>query len=309
MASSGKIKWGAGLPQIFGDGVVDVALVERFIKRSEALGYESLWVTDMHLRPYPVLDPLGLLSYAAALTTRVRLGASVLISPVYNPILLARELASLDQMSRGRLIVGVGLGTAQRLYPRYGISTDGAVGRFVEGLRLMNALWTTSPTTFDGRYWSTDAVHMEPKPLQKPRPPVWFGGGHPNALRRAVRYGDGWMGAGISSTRVFVENARLLRGYAEQANRDPNTFKIAKRIYVGLDRDEQAAKRRTGEWLASVYGGFSIEEGTVVAGGVNECTERIAEVTAEKPDLVLLHPIFDEIEQIEALAEHVIPAL
>jgi probable F420-dependent oxidoreductase len=256
-----------------------------------------------------VLDPLALLGYVAALTTRVRLGTSVLISPVYDPILLARALAALDQISDGRLIVGIGLGTAQRLYPRYGISTAGAVGRFVEGLQLMNALWTSSSTTFEGRYWHADQVVMEPKPVQKPRPPVWFGGGHPNALRRAVRHADGWMGAGISSTRTFVENSRLLRRYLEEADRDPTTFQIAKRIYVGLDSDGARGKRRTKEWLGRVYSGFSIDEGTIVSGDVRECTDRIAEVTAETPDLLLLHPMFDETEQIEALAQEVIPAL
>ena len=217
-----------------------MALVGQFARRSEALGYGSLWVADMHLRPYPVLDPVVLLGYVAALTARVRLGTSVLISPVYNPILLARELASLDQMSEGRLTVGVGLGTAERLYPRYGISTARAVGRFVEGVRLMNALWTTSPTTFEGRYWNTDQVLMEPKPLQQPRPPLWFGGGHPNALRRAVRYADGWMGAGISTTGAFADNVQLLRRYCEESGRDPATFQIAKRIYVGLDATRPA---------------------------------------------------------------------
>ena len=285
-----------------------MALVGQFARRSEALGYGSLWVADMHLRPYPVLDPVVLLGYVAALTARVRLGTSVLISPVYNPILLARELASLDQMSEGRLTVGVGLGTAERLYPRYGISTARAVGRFVEGVRLMNALWTTSPTTFEGRYWNTDQVLMEPKPLQQPRPPLWFGGGHPNALRRAVRYADGWMGAGISTTGAFADNVQLLRRYCEESGRDPATFQTAKRIYVGLDRDEARAKRRAGEWLARVYRGFSLDEGIVVSGGVQECTDRVAEVVGQQPDLVLLHPIFDEIEQIEALAQDVIPA-
>ena len=240
MHTERHILWGAGLPQVFDSGRVDMALVGQFARRSEALGYGSLWVADMHLRPYPVLDPVVLLGYVAALTARVRLGTSVLISPVYNPILLARELASLDQMSEGRLTVGVGLGTAERLYPRYGISTARAVGRFVEGVRLMNALWTTSPTTFEGRYWNTDQVLMEPKPLQQPRPPLWFGGGHPNALRRAVRYADGWMGAGISTTGAFADNVQLLRRYCEESGRDPATFQIAKRIYVGLDATRPA---------------------------------------------------------------------
>lgn len=309
MRTGRHISWGAGLPQVFDSGKVDTALVGEFARRSETLGYDSLWVADMHLRPYSVLDPVVLLAYVAALTSRVRLGTSVLISPVYNPILLARELASLDQMSGGRLIVGVGLGTAERLYPRYGISTARAVGRYLEGLRLINALWTTSPTTFRGRYWNTDQVLMEPKPFQQPRPPLWFGGGHPSALRRAVGHADGWMGAGISNTEAFAGNVQLLRRYCEDSGRDPAAFVIAKRIYVGLDRNEARAKRRAGEWLARVYEGFSLDEGTVVSGGVQECVDRVAEVAGLQPDMLLLHPVFDETDQIEALAEDVIPAI
>lgn len=309
MGTGRNISWGVGVPQVFDSGEVDMAGVGQFARRAEALGYASLWVADMHLRPYPVLDPVVLLGYVAALTARVRLGTSVLISPVYNPILLARELASLDQMSGGRLIVGVGLGTASRLYPRYGVSTAGAVGRFVEGLRLMNALWTTSPTTFKGRYWNADQVLMEPKPLQQPRPPLWFGGVYPSALRRAVRLGDGWMGAGISNSEAFAEQVRVLRGYCEERGRDPATFTIGKRIYVGLDRDEGRAKRRAAAWLARVYEGFTLDDSIVVAGGVQECTDRIAEVAAQQPDMVLLHPVFDEIDQIEALAQDVIPSI
>lgn len=303
-----QIKWGAGLPQVF-DHELDVGEVDQFARTSEALGYTSLWVADMHLRPFPTLDPLTLLSYVAPLTSKISLGTSVLISPLYNPILLARTLTSLDHLSQGRLIVGIGLGTAQRLYPRYGMTTAGSTERFLEGLALIKALWADSPTTFSGRYWHTDELLMEPKPVQKPYPPIWIGGGHTNVLRRAVSHADGWMGAGISSTQSFIRNVRILREHLDRSSRDPASFQIAKRIYVGLDEKGSRAKRRMREWLDRVYSGFTIEDGTVVSGDAQECTDRIAEVTAVAPDMVLLHPVFDETEQLRALSTEVIPKL
>ena len=101
----------------------------------------------------------------------------------------------------------------------------------------------------------------------------------------------------------------MLRRYCEDSGRDPAAFAIAKRIYVRLDRNEARAKRRAGEWLARVYEGFSLDEGVVVSGGVQECVDRVAEVAGLQPDMLLLHPVFDEIDQIEALAQDVIPAI
>ncbi|MSQ25157.1 MAG: LLM class flavin-dependent oxidoreductase [Dehalococcoidia bacterium] len=309
MPAKHSIRWGAGLPQTFPQGAVDMAQVRAFAQRAEALQFDSLWAADMHLRTFPVLDSLSLLSYVAALTQRVRLGTSVLITPVHDPIQLARSLASLDQMSHGRLIVGVGLGTAARLYGRYGISTTGSVARFLEGLDLMKALWTDTDVSHRGRFWSTDRLTLHPRPVQQPHPRIWFGGRHPNVLRRAVKHGDGWMGAGISSTKDFLSHAQLVRQLLAEAGRDPSSFQIAKRIYVCLDRDGRLATQRLRQWFGEVYAGFTIAEGAGVAGTASECVEGIAAVAAGQPDLILLHPICDETEQIEAFARDVIPLL
>ena len=303
------IRWGAGLPQTFPQGTLDMAQVRAFAQRAEALQFDSLWAADMHLRTFPVLDSLSLLSYVAALTKLVRLGTSVLIQPVYDPIQLARSLASLDQMSHGRLIVGVGLGTAARLYGHYGIPAEGSVARFLEGLDMMKALWTDTDVTRRGRFWTTDRLTLYPRPIQRPHPPIWFGGRHPNVLRRAVRHGDGWMGAGISSTRDFLAQAALIRQLLTEAERDPGTFSIAKRVYLCLDHDGRRAKQRLHAWFGEVYGGFTIAEGTGVAGTAAECVEGIAAVASAQPDLILLHPVCNETEQIEAFARDVIPAL
>ena len=145
------------------------------------------------------------LSYVAALTTRLRLGVSVLVLPRHNPIHLAKELAAIDQMSGGRLIVGVGLGAANDL-PQYGISPERRVRRFMEHVEIMKALWTQTPVRYSGELYDLDNVNIEPKLAQQPHPPLWFGANADVAIRRAVRHADGWTGAGSAPAR-YVRRA------------------------------------------------------------------------------------------------------
>ena len=109
--------------------------------------------------------------------------------------------------------------------PAFGVDSSTRVARFTEGIRLLKALWTESQVTFEGRFFQLHAAAQEPKPLQKPHPPVWFGGSHPDALRRAVRYGDGFIGAGSTSSARFADQVGLLRQFLDEAERDPATFR------------------------------------------------------------------------------------
>src|SRR5262249_29376592 len=131
---------------------------------------------------------------------------------------------------------------------------DGLVARFSEGLRLMKALWTEPQVTFQGRFWQLEGAAMEPKPFQKPHPPLWFGGNHPAALQRAVRHGDGFFGAGSSTTAQFVEHVQIVREALAEAGRDAASFRIAKRVYIVLDDDAERAQRRSDDALERLYG-------------------------------------------------------
>lgn len=143
---------------------------------------------------------LGSMPYAAACTERLRLGCAIVISPLHIPLHLAKSISSLDQLSGGRVEIGIGTGGRSRMFSAFGVDPDSLVSRFTEGLRLMQAMWTESRVNFDGRFWQLNDAAMEPKPFQKPHPPIWFGGGHPDALRRAARLADGFIGAGSSTT-------------------------------------------------------------------------------------------------------------
>ena len=309
MAAGTETRWGISIPQHFIDGPVDMGLIQRFVSRAEALQFHSLWVQERAVGDLPVLEPVSLLCYIAALSTKALIGCSVIITPLHNPAQLARLLASLDQMSGGRLIVGVGLGSVERDYPAFGIPAEERVKRLIEGLDIMKALWTQPSVTHDGEFWHLNSFKMAPKPLQKPHPPIWFGAHHPAALKRAVRHGDGWMGAGASSTAEFKESVPLLRTYLEQAKRDPETFPISKRVYIAVDRESARAKQRIQDFFGAVYGNPARGSDVAVYGSPAECVEQLGEVLSMEPQLVLLSPVSDYMEQMELLAQEVIPKL
>ena len=295
------IPFGFAIPQIFPGQAIDLPLIRRVCQRAEALGFESLWTLDQVLGRAPSLEALTLLAHVAALTTRPRLGVSVIVLPERNPVPLAKALASIDVLSGGRLIVGVGLGARGR-EAAFGLPEGERVRRFVEGLDVMRALWREAKPTFAGSLYRLSDVAMEPKPVQRPAPPIWFGGRSDGALRRAVQHGDGWMGAGSSSTDEFRSGAQRIRQFLEEAGRDPATFAISKRVYVAIDGDRQRAERRVADWFGHLYGDPTIGPRTAVYGPAAACSARIDEVVDAGAQHILLNPMFDVEEHLEAFA-------
>lgn len=255
----------------------------------------------------PVLEPIGLLGYAAALTDRVRLGVAVLVLPRHNPVALAKSLAGLDRLSSGRLIVGIGLGEGKELPPTIGIPTDRPVRRVTEGLAVMRALWTEPEASYRGELWQLDHVAMEPKPLQEPSPPIWLGGGHPDALRRAARLADGWVGAGASSGGEFRKHAEGIRGALEREGRDPGSFVVSKRVYVAVDGDSGRARKKLAEFMNALYGDAELAGKVSVYGRPEACAEAFGELVEAGAQHLILNPVYDHLEQTEALAEITAP--
>ena len=304
-----ELRISVGLPQLLhGDGV-DV--VHRYAARAEELGFAGLWSLDAvpgaATARVPLLDGLHLLTTAAAVTRAIRLGIAVIVLPARNPAQLARELATIDQLSGGRLIVGVGLGGNPRVYPAYGLTAERRAARFTEGLRLMKRLWTEPRVTMAGEFYRLENASMEPKPRQQPHPPLWFGGHHPQALRRAVELGDGFIGAGAVSTATFADEVRVLRDLLAEAGRA--SFPIGKRVYLAVDRDRARAAKRLGEWFGAFYGRPELAEQVCVWGDADACVEGLRAVITAGAGFLMLNPVFDEVEQLERLAAEVAPRL
>jgi probable F420-dependent oxidoreductase len=298
------------IPQFVGDGEFDPAAFKAYLARAEELGYHSAWTQEGVLGGSSQLGAIEVMTYAAACTTTLRLGCTVLVTTLHNPVHLAKSLSTLDQLSRGRIDIGVGTGGKGRPFAAFGIGPERYVARFSEGLALMKALWTEPSVTFDGEFWQLSDAGMEPKPFQKPYPPVWFGGSAPAALRRAVRNGDGFFGAGSSTTAAFAEQVAVVRQALAEAGRDAKDFPIAKRVYVQVDDDPARARRRLNEGLARVYGRrVEAIEAAGIAGTPAECVSEVLKVKEAGAELILFTALWDQAEHAERLASEVIPHL
>ena len=185
---------------------VDPAVARRVAQAAEEHGIESLWtgehvvLPDPQVPPSPVapetpfIDPAVALTFVAAATKTIRLGTGIIILPQRNPLVLAKELASVDVLSRGRLIFGVGIGYLKPEFDALGVPFSDKGARTVEYLEAMLALWTLSQPRYRGRFVSFEGIQAFPRPVQQPHPPIVFGGATPPAFRRAVTYASGWYG-------------------------------------------------------------------------------------------------------------------
>lgn len=302
---------GIELPQVFFDGPVDMEHIRKFATRAETLGYDSLWLQERIIGDFVMLEPVTLLSYVAAITTKLKLGTSVILLTLRNPIQLAKAYATLDCMSGGRAVLGVGLGGGHLGSHEdiFGYTREGRVMRFAEAVQIMKFLWTVPKASFHGRFWSFDNVAMEPKPVQKPHLPLWFGGHHENALKRAVKYGNGWMGAGSSSSDAFIRESAMIRRFLDEAKRDPATFGYGKRVYLAVDKDKARGEKRIREWFSKRYKNADLGPRVCVWGGAAECTEKIQEIVRAGAQHILFNPMFDEMEHLEICAKEIMPHL
>ena len=246
------MKFGVTIPNNW--GVEDPQQVLAMGPAAEDLGYDSLWVMDHlfntgyireRLDDKPYYHPLATLSYLAATTKRVLLGTSVLVLPYHNPVELAKYTASLDQMSGGRLILGVGVGAMTEEFEALGISMRQRGSLTNECITIMKELWTNHDPSYHSRRWDFSGLRFSPKPLQKPHIPLLIGGSSPGALRRAATLGDGWHPSGLSPEE-FSLGRREIRELAQAAGRDPDSLTMSLRLEVevhGQPSSDRAAGR------------------------------------------------------------------
>jgi probable F420-dependent oxidoreductase len=285
--------------------------IRGFAMRAETLGYDSLWLQERIIGDFTMLEPVTLLSYVAGITTKLKLGTSVILLPLRNPVQLAKAYSSLDVMSGGRAVLGVGLGGGHLGSHEdvFGYTREGRVTRFTEAVQIIKLLWTEPKASFQGRYWNFKEISMEPKPLQKPHLPIIFGGHHDNALRRAVKLANGWMGAGSSSAASFIRDAARIRNFLDEAQRDPASFHFAKRVYLAVDKDKARGEQRIREWFARRYKNADLGPKVSIWGSSAECAERIGEIVHAGAEHIVFNPMFDEMEHLEICAKEIMPHL
>jgi probable F420-dependent oxidoreductase len=300
MALKDSIPFGMSLPHRSPDAI-DMHAVRTVAQRAEALGFRDLWVTENTLDHVTCFDPVVVLTYAAAVTSRIRLGASVVVLAIHSPMLVAHQWATLDYVSNGRAILGVGLGREHH-YREFAVPEEARVRRFREEVEIIRALWSQPKTDYHGRCYTLDGVTMSPKPVQRPLP-IWMGVGHPNAVRRAGSMADGWMGSGGSSIAEFGRSVPLLRDALEKAGRDPAVFPISKRIFMAVDEKPEAARAELHRWFTEVYHNPAGTDASGIHGTPEQVREKLEAVVAMGANHLLLNPVSRYTEQVEALAE------
>jgi probable F420-dependent oxidoreductase len=305
-----RMRFAISIPQFYADGEFDPVEFRNYFLGVEQLGFESAWTQENVLSASPQLSPLEVMTFAAACTQQIRLGCVVFVSTLHLPVHLAKSLASLDQLSGGRVDVGIGTGGQHRPFAAFGMSPERYVARFTEGVQLMKALWTEPRVTFDGEFFQLADAAMEPKPAQKPHPPLWFGANAEPALRRAVRLGDGFFGAGSSPTAKFAEQVLIVRAALAEDGRDAADFPIAKRVYIAVDDNASRARDRINAAMEQLYGRrVPAIEAAAIAGSPADCAAEVAKVAAAGAELILFTTMFDQAEQAARLAAEVMPLL
>ena len=226
--------FGVGLPHF--RQLASAEAITTVAQQAEALGFDSVWVSDHIVVPNSAIprfgevffEPFMTLAYVAGKTKRIRLGTSVIILPYRNPLFMAKALATLDVLSGGRLIVGAAVGWLAEEFEALGIPFTERGARSDEALKVMRALWTEAEPTFEGRFFRFGQIRAEPKPLQKPHPPIWIGGNSQAAFRRAAEFAGAWHPS-HRPVEEMAAGAKQFKALAKARGRDPNSLGIVAR--------------------------------------------------------------------------------
>src|SRR5438477_1313386 len=286
----------------------------RLVRRLEEWGFESVWSGDHISFHNPIFESLTLLASYVGITSRIKLGTAVYLLALRPPAVAAKMTATLDVLSGGRFIFGVGVGGENpKEFEVCGVPHAERGARVSEAIDVVRTLWRDTPATFKGRFTQFSGVSLDPKPVQKPGPPIWVGGRSDAALARAGRQGDGWVSYVVQPER-YAESLDKIRSAARAAGRDLAQFAAAHLAFVTVGRDYESAKAVWAEALTKRYAqNFEpLARKYGIIGTPGQCAEAIERFRAAGCNYVILNPIgpaIQEREQVERLAAEVLPLL
>ena len=261
-------------------GPFDAAGMKSVAQRAEALGFDSIWATDHIAFQNPILEAVVALSTMAGWTERIALGTGVLLLPLRHPSLVAKQIASLDFLSGGRVILGIGVGgEGAKDFDAVEIPRSERGARCNEAIEVLRRLWSEQPASHKGRFFQFEDVRMEPPPVQPGGPPLWVGGRSKAALRRVAERAEGWLAYFVSPDR-FRRDWATVTELADAAGRDPARLTPAFTAAIAMDADAAKAQVRLAEHLSKRYGmNFEPERvrSLAVAGTPADCCDRVAE--------------------------------
>ncbi|MBT3535298.1 MAG: LLM class flavin-dependent oxidoreductase [Rhodospirillaceae bacterium] len=236
-------------------GQPEAAPILDLADRAEDMGFDSVWIGDSILAR-PRHDPITMLAAIAGRTSKVELGTAVLLPALRNPVVLAHQFATLDQISQGRIILGVGIAgdvpNIRAEFASVGVPFEKRVGRMMEGLRLCQAFWRGEPVDWDGR-WPVEQGVLAPTPYRPGGPPIWGGGSAPAGLARAGKYFDGWFPTGPDAAG-WAKDWQIVKDAARDAGRDPDDLTGALYLTMVIDDDAAKAQQQIETYLEEYYG-------------------------------------------------------
>jgi len=233
----------------------DVIAPASFARAAESIGYDSVWATEGLVNQEAALDPVIVMAELARGSERLSVGSCVIISPLRNPAILAKQIASLDVLSAGRIVVGVGVGGSSLSNPAdyrvSGVDPSERGARCSEGIEIMTKLWSGGRASHAGRFYRFEDIEMRPAPARKP--PVWAGGNADGVLKRAARLCDGFVPIGPGA-REYARLWERLCAYAEEGHRDRGAVTRAVHLYYCLGASRDEARTNAERTLAGRYG-------------------------------------------------------
>jgi probable F420-dependent oxidoreductase len=278
----------------------------------EELGYESVWTGDHVSFHNPLYESLTLLATYASITSRVRLGTAVYLLALRSAAIAAKMTSTLDALSGGRLIFGVGVGGENpKEFELCGVPHGERGARVSEGIDAVRTLWRDTPATFKGRFTRFEGVSIDPKPMQKPGPPIWIGGRSDAALARAGRQGDGWVSYVVQPER-YAQSLDKIRSAAQQAGRKLDGFAAAHLAFVTVGRDYETAKTAWVKFLSKRYAqDFEpLAKKYGIIGTPEQCAEQLERFRAAGCNYVIINAIGEpqhERDQLERVAADIVP--
>ncbi|RIK97063.1 MAG: LLM class F420-dependent oxidoreductase [Proteobacteria bacterium] len=283
-------------------------------ERVEALGYDSLWVWDhmlLGVEPnFPIIDSLTVLTAVAARTKRIKLGTGILVLPLRNAVALAKQLSSMDQLSEGRMLMGMASGWYKREFDAMGIPFDQRGKIMDENLEIMRRLWSEPSVSGEYRHHRLSKAVMYPKPAQE-HLPILIGGYVDRVLKRAATVGDGWL-TYFYRAEHFKASWDKIRNFAREAGKDPDTLLNASQLPIMVGKSREAVQDQMVDWLNKEWDfpeNSDCSRESAVMGSVDECVAQLREHLAVGVQKIIFVPYKYQPEQVEIIAREIIPRL
>jgi probable F420-dependent oxidoreductase len=305
---------GVSLTGSFPQGMPAIQEMMANVRRAERLGFDAIWSGDHLIMHSPIMDVMTVLASFAAITTRVTLGTAVYLMPLRHPVAIAKQVTSLDLLSGGRFIFGVGVGgEIVREFDAVGVPVQERGRRTDEGLEILTRLLCEDDVTYEGKHYQIRHVTLAPRPQQQPYPPIWVGGRSEAALRRTARFGSCWLGYLVSSRRL-QEALQHIHALAPTYGREPASIQGGMLLFTVIAKDYETGKRMAIANLSRRYNQpfDTLVDRYCVFGTPEQCLEKLQTfINAGMSHLVLSFtcPAEQVPEQLERSARELLPRL